>query len=361
MDLETKLKSGITLKNPLMVASGPLSGSAERIIQTAGYGPGGIVTKTISTSLPPERHPFIFGHQQYLLNDEPWSEFSSDTWMKAFFPEIRKSITIPLIVSIGYSAEDVAELVPEFNEFVDAFELSVQYVSHEEERVLRIIRTVRNLSDKPVYLKLSSHFPDIEQLAGDALSEGASGLVVMNSIGPATKMVSGENKVLFGNEEGDVWMSGPVIKPLTLSLIRRLHRRFPESEIIGVGGIATAEDVVEFLMAGASAVQMVSAALLYGKQRYSEIVKNLPDALKQYGFESVEACRQSVEKPGDPGDMEGIRIDPEKCSRCGLCERVCPFYAMRHCEVDRTRCMRCGLCESRCPRGAISGAFRTAV
>lgn len=85
MDLTTSL-ANITLKTPLLPASGPLVGTAEKIIALSKYGLGAMVTKTISSRLPEIPRPFMKGFGNFIMNCEPWSEYDADTWEKEFLP-----------------------------------------------------------------------------------------------------------------------------------------------------------------------------------------------------------------------------------------------------------------------------------
>ncbi len=127
-----------------------------------------------------------------------------------------------------------------------------------------------------------------------------------------------------------------------------------------MGGIASAGDVVDFLSAGADAVQLLSGALIKGKDIYSRIISDLPKVLESRGFHSVAEAVSSVRQPGLSFEVRNPAIDHDKCTRCGLCVSVCPYFALSlngMVEVDREACFGCGLCQSRCPVGAIGGVL----
>jgi dihydroorotate dehydrogenase (fumarate) len=165
----------------------------------------------------------------------------------------------------------------------------------------------------------------------------------------------------MGNEMGEAWTSGPVIKPIALAIINKIKSAVPDFTIIGAGGIESAEDVVEFLLAGADAVQMLSAAMLRGKDLYEKILGELPKTLKKLDFISIEDVINTPLQKGEVKYHPSFpAADKEKCTLCGICQRVCPYFAINVTDsvhVDCSACFGCGLCESRCPVKAISGAI----
>lgn len=358
MNLETTL-AGLHLKNPLMPASGPLTGDAEKMQAIADMGVGAMVTKTISSGPAEIARPCIVGVQQTVFNTELWSEFGPDVWVNDFLPNTTL-LGIPVIVSCGYSAADMALLIPQLDAFADAFEISTHYVGTNLDDIAKTVRTIRHYTQKPVFMKLSPHAPDPERFATMVLENGGTGIVAINSLGPCMTIDAARRNVRISTK-GYSWASGPAIKPLALAMVHRIRTAHPEMPIIGVGGVRSAEDVIEFLLAGANAVQMLSSALLFGKDLYQQILTNLPAAMQKFGFNSIADIRKTVlaSKP-DKGNTDFPIIDAAKCTKCGLCERVCPWFSMK-CGLtvvaNTETCFSCGLCESRCPVGAISGVL----
>ena len=360
MDLSTKI-SGIPLENPVMPASGPLVGDYGKIKFVDSSGVGGIVTKTISTKAAEVPRPCIYGENNFAMNAELWSELPPEKWIDEILPKLKQELKKPLIVSAGYSKEDMEILIPKLDEFADAFEISTHYVGKSYDTIGEIVKTIRKHTKKPIFMKLSPHIPDPIEFTKVALENGANGIVAINSLGPTMKIDIKNRKVLIGNEKGQVWLSGPAIKPLALAIVKMLREAFPDITIIGVGGIKTADDVIEFLLAGADAVQLLSSALIIGKDIYERIIKDLPKKLEKYGFSSIEEVKKT--KLGIP-DVKYTPnhpiVDHEKCTLCRICEKVCPYFAITidtKVNVDVNKCFGCGLCESRCPVKAISGVL----
>jgi len=366
MDLTTDL-AGLALANPLLPASGPLTGDADKLLWMAQQGVGALVTKTISAEAAVVPRPCIAGGRDWLRNAELWSEFGPDLWVTEFLPSVRKKSALPLVISVGYTEADLRLLVPRLDRFADAFEVSTHYVGKDLNAIAQTVTAIRSMTAKPVFLKVSPHLPDPVAFARTVLAAGATGVAAINSLGPTLGIDLTRRSVAWGNPEGESWLSGPAIKPLALALVRRIKDAVPECVVIGTGGVQSADDVIEFLLAGADAVQMLSAALLKGKDLYTKILAALPEALARYGFSSVAEVTSARLTPWTPRwEPRTPVVDKQTCTRCGLCDKVCPYFAMTSTKaaaarVDPKACFGCGLCESRCPVGAISGVLSPAT
>ncbi|MBT1248582.1 MULTISPECIES: 4Fe-4S binding protein [unclassified Thermosipho (in: thermotogales)] len=359
MDLSTEL-SGIKIQNPVMPASGPLVGDYEKIKFIDSTGVGAIVTKTISTKAAEVPRPCIYGENDFAMNAELWSEYPSEKWLEEFLPRLKKELSKPLIISAGYSKEDMKQLIPKLNEFADAFEISTHYVGKTYETIGEIVKAIRDNTDKPIFMKMSPHIPDPIKFTEVALKNGANGIVAINSLGPTMKIDIQNRKILIGNEKGQVWLSGPAIKPVALAIIKILRDAFPEITIIGVGGIKNADDVIEFLLAGADAIQLLSSALIFGKDIYEKIINDLPKKLEKYGFNSVKEVKETKLTHKVKYIPKHPKVNNKKCTLCKLCEKVCPYFAItidKKVNIDIKKCFGCGLCESRCPTKAITGVL----
>ncbi len=356
MNLSTKF-DGMEFENPLMPAAGPLNGDLDKLRFMVEQGCGGIVTKTISVKEPKIPKPCIYGDNQFIMNSELWSEHSYKTWIDDFLPEFSKEKDRPLIISLGYSKEDMEFLVPKLDSFADAFEISTHYVGTDLNKIKETVVAIRKNTKKPIYMKISPHIPNPEGFAKAIKEAGANGVVAINSLGPTMKIDIDKRSSVYNNDKGFVWTSGPAIKPIALATVYKIKQAEPELTVIGVGGIAKADDVIEFLLAGASAVQMLSAALLRGKTLYSKIIADLPKALEKHGFKSVEEVIQT-QLTKDVQYKQSLPIlDESLCTKCRLCEYICPYFAIKFkgkIIFDPDKCTECGLCIAKCPTKAIS-------
>ena len=220
MDLSTKF-DGLVLKNPLMPAAGPLVGDAEKMLWLKDQGLGALVAKTISTKDAHIPHPCIIGEgNNAIFNCELWTEYPKEKWINEFLPElVAKKGDTPLIISVGYTKEDMEELIPVLDKFADAFEVSCHYVGTDHEKMAEVVRTIRKHTTKPFYMKISPHIPDPAHFAHTIKENGANGVVAINSLGPSMVIDVEKRQMACSNDKGFVWMSGPVVKPLALATV----------------------------------------------------------------------------------------------------------------------------------------------
>lgn len=362
MNLSTKAAS-LTLKNPLLPGAGPLTGDAERMICLARQGLGGIVTKTIAPQAAQVGRPCIAGKKDMIFNSEAWSEFSGKRWFEEFIPQLRAACDVPVIASIGYDDGDLKYLVPHLEGLVEGYEYIPRYVGKQFDEVTRIVRVLRGLTEKPIWVKMNASISDPVGFAGACREGGADGVVAITSLGPNMVIDIRRRRPLVGTAGGYVWTSGPAIKPLALAYVNMIKEACPDLSVIASGGCSSAGDVIEFLLAGADAVEILSIAMLKGRDMYGKILADLPRALEHYGFSSVEDVKATgltkTEPPLTPSYPE---FDGDRCTGCGLCAANCPYFALELREgrpaVNREKCFGCGLCQTRCPSGAISGVIQ---
>ncbi len=275
---------GVKFKNPLLPAAGPLTQSPKWARKIQDMGVGGMVLKTISTTAAVVKRPVIAKTGVGLLNCELWSEDPPEKWIDEYLPEIKKDMKIPIIVSLGYKPDEIRELIPKLEPFADMFEISTHYTGFDPKPVYDAAKAGRESTKLPVLIKLSPHAPNIADFARAAEDGGADGLVAINSLGPALSIDIKKRKARLGAGYG--WISGPAIKHFALRIVHEVSKAV-SIPVIGVGGVEKAEDVVEFMMAGASLVQMLSAAIMYGPRRYKEIIEDLPRVLDSIGVKNI--------------------------------------------------------------------------
>lgn len=356
MRLSVKLL-GHTFDSPLMPASGPSVGSIQGLEFFNDSKVGAVVTKTISVEGAKVKKPCIVANNHTVYNTELWSEKKLDKWVEEILPNFKKVQKKPLIVCAGYTSDDFKISIPKLDPFADFYEVSTHY---GKDSLSDLVGSICSLTDKPVFIKLSPHVEDFIGFIEIALQAGARGVVAMNSVGPGVSINLKKRSLNIGTPDGHSWISGPAIKPIALQRVMTIRRHFPDLPIIACGGVANATDVLEFILAGADLVQMLSSALIHGRQIYDQIIDELPFVMNKHDIEDIESLRRTSLQIEVKGKGGFPKIDEALCVLCHRCSRICPELAMeQESQIvnDFKKCIRCGLCESRCPTGAISGVL----
>ena len=209
-------------------------------------------------------------------------------WLNQQFQEL------PVIASAaGFSVEDYVEVVRKLSasKLVNAIEINVSCpnVKHgglamgtDPETVEEITRACAAVSSVPLYVKLTPNITDIVPIALAAERGGAAGLTMINTL-TGMSIDLNTRKPVLANQTGG--LSGPALKPMALRMIHQV-RAVSQIPIIGVGGIETAEDVLEFMMAGANAVE-VGSANFHDPLACPKIIDQLPTVMDSYHVDKL--------------------------------------------------------------------------
>jgi dihydroorotate dehydrogenase (NAD+) catalytic subunit len=264
-NLRTRLGS-LTLANPIMSASGTYSAGLEgrEFVDLSGL--GALVTKTVTVvpwhGNPPQR---IIETPSGMLNSIGLENKGADYFLANTLPEMLK-IGPPVIVNIGgESIEDFVVLAERFSQAgVAALEVNLScpnvqggklLFSSEPAMTESAVRQVVAAASVPVFAKLSPNVTDIGEMAQAAEQGGAHGITAINTlIGMAVDWRA--RKAILGSTIGG--LSGPAIRPVALRMVHQI-RQAVGIPILGVGGITNAEEALQFLVAGADAVQVGTA------------------------------------------------------------------------------------------------------
>jgi dihydroorotate dehydrogenase (NAD+) catalytic subunit len=346
---------GLRFANPVLPAAGPPVRDGAAILACVAGGAGGLVTKTISRDAAVVPTPNMAEIHHGFLNTELWSELSPERWLDHELP-LARTAGLPLIVSLGYTPADVAWLAPRVRPYADAIELSTHYIGEDPAPMIDAIKAARDAVDIPVLVKLSPLGRDMARAAELAAKAGADGLVAINSFGPCLAIDLDRGRPLMGGATGYGWLSGPALKPLAVRCVYDVARAV-DLPVIGCGGVARGTDVIEMAMAGASAVQVCTAAILRGHAVLGRIADEARDWLAGHGYTRLDEVRgMALRAPIDQAPGPPI-VSTELCNGCGLCEGSCVYDAIHvvggMAELDETRCTRCGLCLTRCRPGAL--------
>lgn len=357
-DLRVKL-CGIEFANPVMPAAGPPVRNADCILAAAKGGAGGIVTKTISVKGAEVPRPCMedIGDGNGLLNTELWSEMSPEVWIESEYKRCRAA-GLPVIISIGYKAEEIKALAERVTPFADALEISTHYVGKDIHHIVNSLKAAKS-TGLPVFMKISPGIPDVAGYAEILESEGADGFVAINSVGPCMHINIETGLPFMGSPKGYGWLSGKAIKPIALRHVFEIASAV-KVPVIGVGGISNGLDAIEMMMAGASAVQMCTAPILHGPGIYGRVVNEMNGWLNKHGYSKVSDITGLTIKKMQNREWHTTPQYPEvleeACISCGRCSESCAYQAITlepKAVINTDKCFGCGLCVTRCNKKAL--------
>ncbi|GAB6136278.1 dihydroorotate dehydrogenase [Thermococcus prieurii] len=283
---------GMRFENPLILASGINDKVPEQWIRAHEEGAGGVVTKSIG--IEPRR-----GYDNPTIVELPYGLINAmglpNPGWRGFLEMVEGyTFDFPLIVSIfGGTPEEFAFLAQKLSDVADAFELNLSCphakgygmeIGQNPENVYEVVKAVKDATDKPVIAKLTPNTDDITKLGLAAEKAGADAVSAINTL-KAVAIDIYARKPILSNRVGGY--SGPGVKPVALRAVYDLARVL-EVPVIGIGGITTWQDAVEFLLAGASALQIGTAVSLRGWKVFREINEGIEAYLESEGFSSVE-------------------------------------------------------------------------
>lgn len=350
---------GMKFRNPVMTAAGPGARDAELILKAVELGVGGICTKTVSEKAAEVPRPCMAKTNSGFLNTELWSELTVEHWVENEYPKIVKA-GLPVVVSMGYTADQIKKVAPLVKPYADAVELSTHYVGTDVGPIVEAMKAAKAVLDCPVFMKMSPH-TDIHVIAKALEDAGADGLVMINSFGPCMAIDTETGYPIMGSKTGYGWLSGSPIRPLAIRNIFDASKEV-SIPIIGVGGVTCGRDAAEMLMAGATAVQVCTEAILKGPGIYGKIAKELNDFLDQHGYKDVNeiiglAHKKESDRVFKTEKREIPTIDQDKCVKCKTCITSCVYEAIsiedNKLKIDESKCFECGLCVTRCPKNAL--------
>lgn len=293
INLSIKLP-GLNLKNPIMPASGCFGFGREFAKLYDQNMLGGISIK--SATLEPR-----FGNETPRVTETPSGMLNAiglqnpgvDIIIRDELPWLAQFDTAILANVAGATEEDYVEVIKrlEKSDVVDVYELNISCpnVKHggialgtSPSLAAHMTKLAKEVASKPVYVKLSPNVTNIVDIAKACEEAGADGLIMINTL-LGMRIDLHKKRPILANTTGG--LSGPAIKPIALRMIYQVYKQV-NIPIIGVGGIQNAYDVIEFMLAGASAVQ-VGAQNLVDPFACKKIIEELPKVLEEYGYTDI--------------------------------------------------------------------------
>lgn len=285
--------AGVTFKNPVMTASGTFGSGME-------YGDfvdlnrlGAVVTKGVANvpwpGNPTPRVAEVYGG---MLNAIGLQNPGIDVFLKRDIPFLQHYDTKIIVNVCGKTVEDYLEVVEKLNDSAaDMLEINVSCPNVKEGAIafgqkadclFDITSKIKNEARKPIIMKLSPNVTDITEMAKAAEAAGADAISLINTI---TGMKIDIHKRTFALANRTGGMSGPAIKPVAVRMVYQASHAV-KIPVIGMGGIATAEDAIEFLLAGATAVS-VGAVNFMNPYATVEIIEGIELYMTKYGVEDI--------------------------------------------------------------------------
>jgi len=285
---------GLNLKNPVMPASGCF-GFGREYAEFYDLGMlGAIMVKAVTEE--PRR-----GNNMPRLAETPSGMLNAiglqNPGLNGVIKELEwlEKYPVPIIANVaGYTEEEYVRVAEKISRSrnVAALEINISCPNVKEGGILfgqdpevayKLTRKIREVSEKPVYMKLSPNVTDISVMARAVEEGGADGITMINTlVGMRLDLHTG--RPVLANGTGG--LSGPAIKPVAVRMVYEVYKSV-KIPIIGMGGISSAEDALEFLYAGASAVA-VGTENFVNPFACPKIIEELPKLLKKYGFSHVK-------------------------------------------------------------------------
>jgi len=292
VDLRTEI-AGVRLRNPTMLASGFLDETGGSLLRVFRAGAGAVVTKSIGPE-PREGYanPTVVQLDTGLLN----AVGLPNPGIEEFTHEVKEALTGNAVIIGSVYGKDAAEYAQVASRMEDAGVAAIEMnlscphakglgteIAQSEEAVKEFTRAVKDAVDLPVFPKLSPNVSDIASFAVAAEKGGADGIVAINTV-KAMAIAPELRMPILANRYGG--LSGPAIRPIGVRAVFDIYDKV-DIPVIGVGGVDSGMAALEYLMAGASAVQIGTALVDQGLGVFERVTKEMNSVLEDIGFKAV--------------------------------------------------------------------------
>ena len=292
--------AGVELKNPVMTASGTFGSGAEYAEFVDLNKLGAVVTKGVANvPWPGNPTPRVTETASGMLNAIGLQNPGIDLFCKRDIPFLKQYDTKIIVNVCGKSTEDYCEVVERLaDEPVDLLEINISCPNVKEggiafgqnpKAVEAITKEVKKYAKQPVIMKLSPNVTDITEMARAAEAGGADILSLINTL---TGMKIDINRRTFALANKTGGMSGPCVKPVAVRMVYQVAQTV-NVPIIGMGGISNAEDALEFILAGATAVS-IGTANFANPYATVETVKGIEEYLKKNQIDDINTLIGAV-------------------------------------------------------------------
>ncbi|MBS12590.1 MAG: dihydroorotate dehydrogenase B catalytic subunit [Gemmatimonadetes bacterium] len=302
MNVSVDIGAGLVVRNPVLMASGTIGHGAEYAGLFDLSKIGGVVTKTITRhpragNPPPRTAETPSG----MLNSIGLTNPGLEAFIEEKIPALEKLDTARIVSIAGTSSEEFAEMADTLCQRggFDALEINISSPNMKdggmlfgcrEEASWEVTAAVKAVATVPVLVKLTPNVTDITAIATAVADGGADGIAMINTLlGMAINVES--RRPILGNITGG--LSGPAIKPVALALIWKVAQAV-DIPIVGMGGLTTPRDAVEFLIAGATAIQ-VGTATFVNPTAGPDVLAGLVEWCEQHEIDDVRELIGSLQ------------------------------------------------------------------
>lgn len=372
---------GVTYRNPLILSSATPGWDGEGMRLAAVAGIGGVIPKTIGPKQDWAAHPRngrIFMHRYNgkaigQVNLELFTTMTRDQWVREELAIAKQGgATMHISILAMPSPEETAKLVMEIQDsgLVDLFELNVScpmpaagvgmHIGKNPDLIYQQVKAASAVSKVPFTVKLTPNVTDNIAAAQACKEGGAHGITISNSIRSFAGVDIETGKPYLRGYGG---YTGPAIRPIIMRQVSEVARAV-DIPISACGGVNSYREVIEYIMLGATTVQLCTSVMWNGYDRITQIIRDLDLWMDKKGYRSFDEIRgialpeiTTVEKLAEL-PPKFANIDPAVCTNCGLCQKVCMYRAISEQNgkrwVDESKCDGCGVCAQLCPVHAIT-------
>ncbi len=381
--------AGIRSPNPFWLASGPPTNTGEMVARAFEAGWGGAVWKTVGEpitnvtsrlgSLDVDGRRMVGISNIELISDRPIeTNLAEIRAVKRRFPD--RAVVVSLMVES--KAEAWHDIVRRVNDTgADGIELNCgcphgmaergmgSAVGQDPEYLEMITGWAKEVAEVPVLVKLTPNITNITVAARAARQGGADGIALINTISSLVglDLDTWETRPSVRGRGSHGGYSGPAVKPIALNMVSAIAKDARVGiPISGVGGVETWRDAVEFMLVGATTVQVCTGVMHHGHRMVEDMLDGLAGYLAGRGLSSpADLVGRALPAIGDWGQLDlsyklKARIDAARCIHCNLCYRSCEDGAHQAIRLERTNgrstlavddaeCVGCRLCEYVCP------------
>lgn len=362
---------GIELENPVIIAAGPWNRDGAALRESIASGAGAVVTESIVSDTLLDVRPRIACDEKGAQNIRLYSDIQIEGWEREM--SIAKSNGGVVIASVSaHTPSELVYLASKLEKFgADAIEISVsnpmgeslEVVASHADVMYEMTKEVVSSVKLPVIVKLSQNTTNISKVAKAVKAAGGSGVSAINAVRGILGVDVETAKPTLSTYGG---ISGEYIRPLGLASVATISQTV-DIPICGIGGITCGKHALEYMMLGASAVQIGTTVMLEGRQAAGRIVKELESWLQEHDVRSVGELRGQALQ--NLKSFDEMKIEPavstvqsvpctENCDKCMV---ACLYGAIAREDttivVDNTKCTGCGLCTFICPAKKLELAW----